>query len=88
MNEAIKKCKTSAELFRAVNRYFNSKNIDDKWSNLLQRRLKAEKDYNKSLQMVYDYILNSEHPMKKERTAYVPYKGSAIGGMECHSPRS
>lgn len=87
MNEAIKGCKTSSDLFRAVNKYLNSKNINDKWSKLLQRRLKEEKNFDKSLQIVYDYILNSEHPMKKERTAYVRHKGSAIGGMECHSPR-
>lgn len=87
MNKAISKCKNSLEIFKAVNLFLNKNKIDDKYSRILQQRLKKEVDFNKSLQLVYDYILNSEHPMKKEQYCTVRFKGTAIGGMECHSPR-
>lgn len=83
MNNAVKNCKTSEEIFRAVNLYFNKNNINTKWSQILQKRLKEEKKFEKSLQMVFDYILNSEHPMKKDKYGRGKVKLSAIHGMEC-----
>lgn len=70
---------------KAMNIYFNIKNIRDKYSRALQINLKKQTDFGKSLQAAYNYLLNQEFPTKTNDTAYVRFKGTAIGGMECHS---
>ena len=42
-------------------------------------------NFNKALIAVYNYILNQDFPMKQNDVGEVRYKGSAIGGLECHS---
>lgn len=82
----IKDCKTSLELFKKVNLYFNTNNINDVYSNALQRKLKKQTDFNKALQDVWNYILNSEMPMKMHDVGKARWKGTAIHGMECSNP--
>ena len=81
----LKRCKSSLQRFKVMNTYLNNKNIRDKYSIALQRNLKNQTDYKKSLQTAYNYLLNQEFPTKSNDTAYVRFKGTAIGGMECHS---
>ena len=81
----LKMCKSSLQIFKVMNNYLNNKNIRDKYSIALQKNLKKQTDYKKSLQTAYNYILNQEFPTKSNDTAYVRFKGTAIGGMECHS---
>lgn len=81
----LKRCKSSLQIFKVMNIYLNNKNIRDKYSIALQRNLKNQTDYKKSLQTAYNYLLNQEFPTKSNDTAYVRFKGTAIGGMECHS---
>ena len=81
----LKRCKSSLQIFKAMNTYLNNKNIRDKYSIALQRNLENQTDYKKSLQTAYNYLLNQEFPTKSNDTAYVRFKGTAIGGMECHS---
>ena len=81
----LKSCKSSLQIFKVMNTYLNNKNIRDKYSIALQKNLKNQTDYKKSLQTAYNYLLNQEFPTKSNDTAYVRFKGTAIGGMECHS---
>lgn len=81
----LKRCKSPLQIFKVMNTYLNNKNIRDKYSIALQRNLKNQTDYKKSLQTAYNYLLNQEFPTKSNDTAYVRFKGTAIGGMECHS---
>ena len=81
----LKSCKLSLQIFKVMNTYLNNKNIRDKYSIALQKNLKNQTDYKKSLQTAYNYLLNQEFPTKSNDTAYVRFKGTAIGGMECHS---
>lgn len=81
----LKRCKSSLQIFKVMNIYLNNKNIRDKYSIALQKNLKNQTDYKKSLQTAYNYLLNQEFPTKSNDTAYVRFKGTAIGGMECHS---
>lgn len=81
----LKRCKSSLQIFKVMNTYLNNKNIRDKYSIALQRNLKNQTDYKKSLQTAYNYLLNQEFPTKSNDTAYVRFKGTAIGGMECYS---
>lgn len=81
----LKRCKSSLQIFKVMNTYLNSKNIRDKYSIALQKNLKNQTDYKKSLQTAYNYLLNQEFPTKSNDTVYVRFKGTAIGGMECHS---
>ena len=81
----LKRCKSSLQIFKVMNTYLNNKNIRDKYSIALQRNLKKQTDYKKSLQTAYNYLLNQEFTTKSNDTAYVRFKGTAIGGMECHS---
>ena len=84
-NALLKSCKTSTDVMKAMNIYFNIKNIRDKYSRALQINLKKQTNFGKSLQAAYNYLLNQEFPTKTNDTAYVRFKGTAIGGMECHS---
>ena len=81
----LNRCKSSLQIFKVMNTYLNNKNIRDKYSIALQKNLKNQTDYKKSLQTAYNYLLNQEFPTKSNDTAYVRFKGTAIGGMECHS---
>ena len=81
----LKICKSPLQIFKVMNTYLNNKNIRDKYSIALQRNLKNQTDYKKSLQTAYNYLLNQEFPTKSNDTAYVIFKGTAIGEMECHS---
>lgn len=81
----LNRCKSSLQIFKVMNTYLNNKNIRDKYSIALQRNLKNQTDYKKSLQTAYNYLLNQEFPTKSNDTAYVRFKSTAIGGMECHS---
>ena len=83
--DELKKCKSSLQIFKVMNTYLNNKNIRDKYSIALQKNLKKQTDYKKSLQTAYNYLLNQEFPTKSNDTAYVRFKGTAIRGMECHS---
>lgn len=85
INTLLKSCKTSTDVMKAMNIYFNIKNIRDKYSRALQINLKKQTNFGKSLQAAYNYLLNQEFPTKTNDTAYVRFKGTAIGGMECHS---
>lgn len=82
----IKKCKTSFELFKTVNLFFNTHNMRTVYTEALQRNLKKETDYNKSLQAVWNFILNSKFPMKMHDVGKSRWKGTAIHGMECSNP--
>lgn len=82
----LNNCKTSLDLFKVMNIYFNNNNINDKYSQALQRNLKKQTDFQKSLQAVWNYILNSEHPMKMHDVGKCRWKGTAIHGMECSNP--
>ena len=81
--DILNSCKNSKEIYRVMNIYV-AKNYN-KYSFYLKKSLAKQNDYNKSLQIAYNYLLNQEIPTKSKDTAYVPYKGTAIGGMECHS---
>ena len=85
INALLKSCKTSTDVMKVMNIYFNKKNIRDKYSRALQINLKKQTNFGKSLQAAYNYLLNQEFPTKTNDTAYVRFKGTAIGGMECHS---
>ena len=69
----LKRCKSSLQIFKAMNTYLNNKNIRDKYSIALQRNLKNQTDYKKSLQTAYNYLLNQEFPTKSNDTAYVRF---------------
>lgn len=84
-NTLLKKCKTSVDVMKTMNTYFNTNNIRNKYSIALQLNLKKQTNFSKSLQAAYNYLLNQEFPTKTNDTAYVRFKGTAIGGMECHS---
>ena len=84
-NALLKKCKTSVDVMKTMNTYFNANNIRNKYSIALQINLKKQTNFGKSLQAAYNYLLNQEFPTKTNDTAYVRFKGTAIGGMECHS---
>ena len=58
-----------------------------KYAVILVNSLKKQTDFSKSLQLAYNYILNQDFPTKAKDTAVVRWKGTAIRGMECHSPR-
>ena len=51
--------------------------------------IRGVKDKNDVLSRIYNYVLHAEGigVLKEYETKVVQYKGSAIGGMECHSPR-
>jgi len=83
--EQIKRCKTVDELRKVVNRYFNSNNIRTKYSIALQNNLKRQTDFNKAQQAVWNYYLNQFNPIKSNDMKVVPYKGTAIRGLEIHS---
>ena len=85
LTENVRKCKSTIEVFKSVNIFLNTNKINDKYSQALQRRLKKETNCSKAIQAVFDFILNSEFPTKMHDVRYCRYKGSAIGGMECHS---
>lgn len=87
LSAEISKCKSADEIRKSTNRFLNTNNIDDKYSRALQRSLMKISDTNKALQKVFDFLLNNEFPTKMHDTGVCRYKGSAIGGMECHSPR-
>ena len=50
--------------------------------------LKGIKDSSKALEIIYNYIFyeNGEGVLKEYNKKFIPFKGTAIGGMECHSP--
>ncbi len=85
INILLKKCKTSEDVMKVMNTYLNNKNIHNKYSMALQINLKKQTELSKSLQIAYNFLLNQEFPTKSHDTAYVRFKGTAIGGMECHS---
>ena len=85
LSEIVKKCRTIEQLRKTVNLYFNENNINDKYANFLRINLKKKNNCNKALIAVYNYILNQDFPMKQNDVGEVRYKGSAIGGLECHS---
>ena len=82
----LKRCRTANDVFRAVNIFLNNNNIRDKYSIVLQRSLAKQNDFNKALQTAWNYILNHDFPTKSNDMKVVRWKGTAIGGMECHSP--
>ena len=82
LSEIVKKCRTIEQLRKTVNLYFNENNI---YANFLRINLKKQNNFNKALIAVYNYILNQDFPMKQNDVGEVRYKGSAIGGLECHS---
>ena len=51
--------------------------------------IRGVKDKNEVLSRIYNYVLHAEGNgvLKEYENKVVRYKGSAIGGMECHSPR-
>lgn len=59
--------------------------VDDR----LKNNVRGKKDPVDALNIIYNYILHAEGDgVLKEYTKRVcPHKGTAIGGMECHSPR-
>jgi len=83
--DSIKQCKTANDVFRAVNIYLNSTNTRTKYSMALQRNLARQTDVNKAKQAVWNYYLNQDFPTKSNDMKVVRWKGTAIGGMECHS---
>lgn len=76
-------CKTANEIYKVMNIYFSTNNINDKYSQALQRNLKKEIDFDKAMQTAWNYILNSEFPMKMHDVGKSRWKGTAIHGMEC-----
>lgn len=85
VTDSLKKCKTVKEIQRVMNNYFANLNIKNKYSEILKISLKKQTDFNKALQLAFNYILNQEFPTKTNDTAYVRFKGTAISGLECHS---
>lgn len=55
----------------------------------LIENVRGVKDQMDALNIIYNYILHAEGDgvLKEYTKRRCPYKGSAIGGMECHSPR-
>lgn len=51
--------------------------------------IRGVKDKNEVLSRIYNYVLHAEgnDVLKEYESKAIRYKGSAIGGMECHSPR-
>lgn len=51
--------------------------------------IRGVKDKNEVLSRIYNYVLHAEGNgvLKEYKSRVIRYKGSAIGGMECHSPR-
>ncbi len=55
----------------------------------LLNNIRGIKDADEVISRIYNYILHAEGNgvLKEYETKVVRHKGSAIGGMECHSPR-
>jgi len=83
INNLLKKCKTVRDIKSVMNEYLSGKK--DKYSLQLKINLSKENKFDKLLQKVYNYLLNQEIPTKSNDTKEVRTKGTAIGGMECHS---
>ena len=83
INNLLKKCKTVRDIKTVMNEYLSGKK--DKYSLQLKINLSKENKFDKLLQKVYNYLLNQEIPTKSNDTKEVRTKGTAIGGMECHS---
>ena len=83
INNLLKKCKTSKDIKIVMNNYLSDKK--DRYSLQLKINLIKENKFDKLLQIVYNYLLNQEFPTKTNDTKEVRTKGTAIGGMECHS---
>ena len=51
--------------------------------------IRGVKDKNEVLSRIYNYVLHAEGNgvLKEYESRVIRHKGSAIGGMECHSPR-
>ena len=85
MDKILKNCKTSEDVFRAVCKYFNEHNINNKYSTALKINLKRQTDFNKSIQATWNYILNQDFPTKSNDMKIIRHKGTSIQGMEVHS---
>lgn len=55
----------------------------------LIENVRGVKDQMKALEIIYNYILhaNGDGVLKEYSKRMCPHKGTAIGGIECHSPR-
>lgn len=53
----------------------------------LKNNLRGVTDKNEAISRIYNYILQAtgDGVLKEYEMKYVPHKGSAIRGMECHS---
>lgn len=53
----------------------------------LKNNLRGVTDKNEAISCIYNYILHAtgDGVLKEYEMKCVPHKGSAIGGMECHS---
>lgn len=85
INSKLKNCKTSKEVYIAMCSYLEGEK--GKYATILKSSLFKQKNFGKSLQLAYNYILNQDFPTKANDTAVVRWKGTSIHGMECHSPR-
>ena len=100
INNLLKKCKTVRDIKTVMNEYLSGKKdkyslqlkINLSKENKSDRKQTSQDAdplgcsiVHKLLQKVYNYLLNQEIPTKSNDTKEVRTKGTAIGGMECHS---
>lgn len=85
----ISKCKTKEDILKVVNNHIGYGSLtakEKKYLPFLVKKIIKAKTFNEAQQTFWDYILNSEMPIKEkviERKSW--FKGNAIHGMECHS---
>lgn len=85
ISNKLKKCRTSREVYVVMSEWL--KGDKRKYAVILVNSLRKQTDFAKSMQLAYNFVLNQEFPTKANDTGYARHKGTAIGGMECHSPR-
>ena len=85
INKRLKACKTSREVYLVMSEWL--KGDKHKYAIILVNSLRKQTNFAKSMQLAYNYLLNQEWPTKANDVGYARHKGTAIGGMECHSPR-
>ena len=87
ISNEVNSAKDAHSVCVAVARYV--RDTDDKYAKELLIRLRYCKSLEEAQQQFYTYLLSVEGCgiLKEYNSKVVRYKGTAIGGMECHSPR-
>ena len=88
ISEEVNNAKDVHDVCVAIARYVRDN--PDEYTRELLVRVRYCKSLSAAQTMFYTFLLSVEGQgvLKEYETKYVRHKGSAIGGMECHSPRS